>query len=67
VARGEFRDIDVQYGIYTMLAPMMFLATWVHSMGKVCTTNDNFDPLKYLITQADNILNGLCVRTETRK
>lgn len=67
VARGEFRDIDVQYGVYTMLAPMMFLATWVHSMGKVCTVNDSFDPLKYLMTQADNILQGLCVRPDTRK
>jgi TetR/AcrR family transcriptional regulator len=65
--RGEFRDIDLQYGVYTMLAPMLFLATWMHAMGKTCTAGMPFNPLEYLMTQADSILYGLCVRPETEK
>jgi len=65
IERGEFRNMDLQYGVYTMLAPMMFLATWMHSMGKTCRADATFNPLEYLMTQADNILYGLRVRPET--
>jgi TetR/AcrR family transcriptional regulator len=65
IERGEFRNMDLQYGVYTMLAPMMFLATWMHSLGKTCTAGATFNPLEYLMTQADNILYGLSVRPET--
>ena len=67
IERGEFRDMDLQYGVYTMLAPMLFLATWMHSMGKACASGMPFNPMEYLMTQADNILLGLCVRPDPEK
>lgn len=67
MARGEFRDIDLTYGVYTLLAPMMFLATWMHSVGKICAQQEPIDPQTYLMAQADHVLLGLCVRTETGK
>lgn len=63
VQRGEFRDIDLQYGAYTLLAPMLLLATWTHALGPACPTMRSIDPQQYLLTQADHILQGLCVRT----
>lgn len=64
VDSGEFRQLDVEYGVYLLLAPMMFLALWRHSIG-LCTAHDaTLDPLAYLNTHIDNLLLGLCVRPE---
>jgi len=30
VDSGEFRQLNVEYGVYLLLAPMMFLALWRH-------------------------------------
>lgn len=62
VTRGEFRDIDLQYGAYTLLAPMLLLATWTHALGPTCPSLQHLNPQQYLLTQADHILQGLCVR-----
>ena len=51
VDRGEFRPIDLRYGIYTVLAPMLFLATWKHSLG-TCIGTEAIDPEQYFQVQA---------------
>ena len=58
VDRGEFRPIDLQYGVYTMLAPMLFLATWQHSLG-TCAGTTEIDPEKYIQVQVDTLLHGI--------
>ncbi len=58
VDRGEFRPIDLRYGVYTMLAPMLFLATWKHSLG-TCAGADDIDPEKYIQVQVDTLLHGI--------
>lgn len=63
VARGEFRPIDLKYGVYTVLAPMLFLAMWKHSFGPNSLGQDNLVPDEYLAVQIDTILNGLGVRS----
>lgn len=60
VDRGEFRPIDMRYGVYTVLAPMLFLAMWRHSMGS-CATSQALIPEEYLRVQVDTLLAGLCV------
>jgi TetR/AcrR family transcriptional regulator len=59
VDRGEFRAIDMQYGIYTLLAPMIFLMTWNHSFGLCPGAGPPLDPEKYLNVQVETLLNGL--------
>jgi TetR/AcrR family transcriptional regulator len=59
VTRGEFRAIDLDYGIYTVLAPMMFLVTWRHSFGSCPGGCMPLDPETYLHTQVQTILHGL--------
>jgi TetR/AcrR family transcriptional regulator len=57
---GEFRAIDMKYGVYVVLAPMIFLMTWKHSLG-TCTGNvENLEPEAYLAAQVETILHGLC-------
>ena len=60
--RGEFRPVDMTQGIYLVLAPMLFLATWQHALGVCGPAGAPLDPAAYLQAQVDNILNGLCVR-----
>jgi TetR/AcrR family transcriptional regulator len=62
IARGEFHTIDLKYGVYTVLAPMLFLAMWKHSFGPNSFGPDRIVPEEYLAVQIDTILNGLGVR-----
>ena len=62
--RGEFRQMDLEYGTYIVLAPMMFLMLWNNSMGPCSLPDEVFTPEQYIRTQIDNILHGLCVRPE---
>jgi len=62
IQRGEFRDMDLDYGIYTVIAPMIFLMLSKHSQG-VCIRDDiDMDPKKYVTMQVNTILYGMCVR-----
>jgi len=59
MASGEFRDIDLEYAIYLVQAPLMQLDL-MQSSKAICIVNpDNFDPQKYLKMHADNLLVGL--------
>ena len=42
--RGEFRPVDMQYGVYVVLAPMMFLVMWKHSLGACLPAQTRIDP-----------------------
>jgi TetR/AcrR family transcriptional regulator len=60
--RGEFRPMDLEYTVYSVLAPMIFLMMWQHSLG-ACPCVDGskqLDPARYIAHQAETLLNGLC-------
>ncbi|MFO1263203.1 MAG: TetR/AcrR family transcriptional regulator [Rhodoferax sp.] len=59
VDRGEFRALNLQYGVYTVIAPLLFLATWKHSLGTHCAAAEALDPERYIEIQAETILHGL--------
>jgi AcrR family transcriptional regulator len=61
VARGEFRPLDLDYGVYTVLAPMLFLMTWKHSFGACAGCAFPLAPETYLETQIQTLLHGLCL------
>ena len=61
---GEFGPIDLQYGVYTILAPMLFLATWKHSFGTCSDASSRLVPEDYINVQVETILNGLCARPD---
>ena len=59
VDRGEFRPIDIEYAIFGIVAPMLFMTMMKHSLG-VCAPQDYpLDPQRYLDTQVDLLLRGL--------
>ena len=72
---GEFRTVDLEYGVYLVLAPMMFLTMWRHSLGHsaglatghCAAPQTELDPLAYFNTHIDNLLLGLCNQVPLRQ
>lgn len=62
VDRGEFRAIDVDYAVFGVVAPMIFLIMMKHSLGACSPQDYQLDPEHYVQTQVDLLLQGLCVR-----
>jgi len=59
IARGEFRPVDLDYAVYTVLAPMIFLMLWKHSIGACVPDAVAFRPETYIASQVDTLLHGL--------
>jgi AcrR family transcriptional regulator len=59
VSSGEFRALDLDQAVYTVVAPMIFLMMWKHSMGACAATSDIVDPERFIHTQVDVLLHGL--------
>jgi TetR/AcrR family transcriptional regulator len=59
VERGELRAVDPTYGIYSILAPMVFLNMWKHGGGSCGDARVDLDPQQYIASQVHTILFGL--------
>ncbi len=65
VDRGEFKVIDIEYAVYGVIAPMIFLIMMKHSLGACIPADQAIDPQRYLNSQVEALINGLCVRPTT--
>ena len=68
VERGEFRQLNMDYAIYSIIAPMIFIIMWKHSMAPCCTVATgmlNMEPVAFIANQADILLRGLQAVSET--
>jgi AcrR family transcriptional regulator len=59
VDRGEFRALDLDQAVYTVVAPMIFLMMWKHSMGTCAASADIVDPERFIHMQVDVLLHGM--------
>lgn len=57
VARGEFRPVDITAMTQVLIAPMLMLMTWKHSVGPC--EHAALDPQAFLCTFLDMALHGL--------
>jgi hypothetical protein len=64
VDRGEFQVPDMEYALFSVTAPMVFLTMMKHSMGACVPQGYPLDPERYVASQAEMLLRGLCVRPE---
>jgi TetR/AcrR family transcriptional regulator len=64
VERGEFRPIDLDYAVFNIVAPMIFLIMMKHSLGACVPDEYPLDPERYVNAQLETLLYGLCVRPE---
>jgi AcrR family transcriptional regulator len=64
VDRGEFRTLNMDYAAYSVIAPLMFLTMWKHSLG-ACNLETPIDAESYINSQAEIIVNGILAAPET--
>jgi AcrR family transcriptional regulator len=62
VSSGEFRPVDMDYAVYSVLAPLIYLVTWKHAMGCCVGSHQQIDPERYLAVQIDMVVHGLLRR-----
>jgi AcrR family transcriptional regulator len=63
IDRGDFRSMDLDSAVYSLIAPMIFLLMWKHSMAPCCPPSDRLDPIAFLDTQVGLLLHGMLIQT----
>lgn len=61
---GEFRQLDLDYAVFSLVAPMIFLMMMKHSLGACAPQDYPLDPERYVRSQCETLLMGLCVRPQ---
>jgi TetR/AcrR family transcriptional regulator len=59
VQSGEFRDMDLEQAVHIIVAPMIFLMMWKHSMGACAASAKIVDPEQFIHMQVDVLLHGM--------
>jgi hypothetical protein len=62
VQSGEFRDLDLEQAVHIIVAPMIFLMMWKHSMGACATSAKIVDPEQFIHMQVDVLLHGMTAK-----
>ena len=60
IDRGEFRPMNLDYAIYSVIAPMIFLILAKHSNGTCADASLADNAGKYIAAQIDTVLHGMC-------
>jgi len=63
IDRGEIRPLSMEYAIYSLIAPMIFLLMWKHSMAPCCPAT--IDPIGFIDNQVDLLLHGMLAPAPT--
>lgn len=59
VDSGEFRPMALEYAVYSLIAPMIFLLMWQHSLAACCPASQQIDPQAFIDSQLDLLLGGM--------
>ena len=64
--RKEFKPMDLDYAVYSLIAPMIYLIMAKHAAGICMPRNLVLDPKKYIDSQVSMLLHGMCVQPPTK-
>ena len=59
VDTGEFVIEDIDNAVFIVMAPLMFLIMWQHSMGPCSPATQRIDPARFLNSQIDILMRGV--------
>ena len=59
---GEFHDLDLDQAVHIVVAPMIFLMMWKHSIGACAVSAKALDPEKFIQIQVEVLLNGITAK-----
>ena len=62
IDRKEFKPLDLDYAIFSLIAPMIFLIISKHSAGICVPRGTALDPKRYIDSQVSMILSGMCLQ-----
>jgi len=62
VQSGEFRAMDLEQAVHIIVAPMIFLMMWKHSMGACAASAKIVDPEQFIHIQVDVLLHGMTAK-----
>lgn len=65
IDRGEFKAMDLDYAVYSLIAPMIYLIISKHATGICLPCDTPIDPKRYIDSQINVVLNGLCITPST--
>ena len=59
IDQGEFRPVDVELALHSVMAPLLFLVMWKHSMGPCCPPTEQIAPEQFISQHAQLLVRGL--------
>jgi TetR/AcrR family transcriptional regulator len=59
VDRAEFRPLNLELTVHSIMAPLIFLVMWKHSMGPCCPRHEQIDPEAFITQHAQLLVRGL--------
>jgi TetR/AcrR family transcriptional regulator len=59
IDQGEFRPVDVELALHSVMAPVLFLVMWKHSMGPCCPASEQIQPEAFITQHARLLVRGL--------
>jgi len=59
VDRAEFRPLNLELTVHSIMAPLLFLVMWKHSMGPCCPRHEQIDPEAFITQHAQLLVRGL--------
>jgi TetR/AcrR family transcriptional regulator len=62
--RGDFRPMDIEYAVYSLLAPMIFLLMWKH-LAPCCPASQQIEPVAFIDCQVSLLLHGMLAQPHT--
>lgn len=62
VQSGEFRNMDLEQAVHIIVAPMIFLMMWKHSMGACAASAKIVAPEQFIHMQVDVLLHGMTAK-----
>lgn len=65
IDQGEFRPVNVATTVHAVMASLIFLVMWKHSMAPCCEPGEQIDPAAFLQQHADLLLRGLAAHPQT--
>ena len=62
IRAGEFREMDLEQAVHIIVAPIIFLMMWKHSMGACAASAKIVDPEQFIHLQVDVLLHGMTAK-----
>ncbi len=59
IDRGEFRPMNVDLALHSVMSPLLFLVMWKHSMGPCCPIHEQIEPEAFISQHARLMARGL--------